>query len=42
MLTPNFTTYLIGTAADAPEIETLDIDGFKPLGPFGAKGPGRS
>ncbi|MDP7385931.1 MAG: hypothetical protein QF593_07875, partial [Nitrospinota bacterium] len=29
-----------GTAADAPEIETLDIDGFEPLGPFGAKGAG--
>ncbi len=40
MLTPNFTTYLIGTAADAPEIETLDVDGFEPLGPFGAKGAG--
>ncbi len=40
MLTPNFTTYLIGTAADAPEIETLPIDGYEPLGPFGAKGAG--
>lgn len=40
MLTPNFTTYLIGTALDAPEIETLMIDSYEPLGPFGAKGAG--
>ncbi len=40
MKTPNFTTYLIPTAADAPEIETHLIDGYEPLGPFGAKGAG--
>ena len=40
VLTPNFTTYLIGTALDAPEIETHLIDGYEPLGPFGAKGAG--
>ena len=40
MKTPNFTTYLIGSAADAAEVETLPIDGYEPIGPFGAKGAG--
>ncbi|MFQ5693498.1 MAG: xanthine dehydrogenase family protein molybdopterin-binding subunit, partial [Nitrospinota bacterium] len=40
MKTPSFTTYLIGTAADAPEVETPLVEGHEPLGPFGAKGAG--
>jgi CO/xanthine dehydrogenase Mo-binding subunit len=40
MKNPNFTTYLIGTAADAPEIQTHVLEGYEPLGPYGAKGAG--
>ena len=36
----NFATYLIPTAVDAPEIETVLIESGGGLGPYGAKGVG--
>jgi CO/xanthine dehydrogenase Mo-binding subunit len=38
--TPNFTTYLIPTIRDAPDIEVLPVETFEKTGPFGAKGVG--
>lgn len=35
-----FSTYLIPTAADAPEIETMMVESGGGLGPYGAKGVG--
>lgn len=36
----NFDSYLIPTALDAPEIETIIVEEHEPSGPFGAKGVG--
>jgi xanthine dehydrogenase D subunit len=38
--TPNFTTYLIPTIEDAPEIEVVPVETYEKTGPFGAKGAG--
>ncbi len=38
--TPNFSTYLIPTIKDAPEIEVIPIESGEETGPFGAKGIG--
>jgi len=38
--TPNFTTYLIPTIMDAPEIEITPVETFEKTGPYGAKGVG--
>jgi CO/xanthine dehydrogenase Mo-binding subunit len=38
--TPNFTTYLIPTIKDAPEIEVVPVETYEKTGPFGAKGAG--
>ncbi len=38
--TPNFTTYLIPTIMDAPDIEIAPVETFEKTGPFGAKGVG--
>jgi xanthine dehydrogenase D subunit len=38
--TPNFTTYLIPTIMDAPEIEVTPVETFEKTGPYGAKGVG--
>jgi len=38
--TPNFTTYLIPTVMDAPEIEVTPVETFEKTGPYGAKGVG--
>jgi CO/xanthine dehydrogenase Mo-binding subunit len=40
--TPDFSTYIIPTAADAPEIEALFVEEPYSLGPFGAKGIGET
>ena len=40
--TPNFSTYIIPTALDAPEIETIIVEEPEPSGPFGAKGIGEA
>jgi CO/xanthine dehydrogenase Mo-binding subunit len=40
--TPDFSTYIIPTAADAPEIEALFVEQPYSLGPFGAKGIGET
>ena len=37
---PNFTTYLIPTVMDVPEIEVTPVQTFENTGPFGAKGAG--
>lgn len=37
---PNFDSYLIPTALDTPEIETIIVEDNEPSGPFGAKGVG--
>jgi CO/xanthine dehydrogenase Mo-binding subunit len=36
--TTSLETYLIPTAGDAPELETIIVDGSEETGPFGAKG----
>ena len=38
--TPNFTTYLIPTIMDAPDIEVMPVETYEKTGPFGAKGVG--
>jgi xanthine dehydrogenase D subunit len=38
--TPNFSTYLIPTAKDAPEIEVMPVESIEDTGPYGAKGIG--
>jgi len=38
--TENFHDYLIPTAGDMPEVETIIVEDTEPLGPFGAKGIG--
>jgi len=38
--TPNFTTYLIPTIKDAPEIDVVPVETYEKTGPFGAKGAG--
>jgi len=40
--TPDFSTYIIPTAADTPEIEAVFIEEPYSLGPFGAKGIGET
>jgi len=40
LMTPNFTTYLIPTIMDAPEIEVVPVETHEKTGPFGAKGAG--
>jgi CO/xanthine dehydrogenase Mo-binding subunit len=40
--TPDFSTYIIPTAAEAPEIEPLFVEDPYSLGPFGAKGIGET
>ncbi len=40
VLTPDFTTYLVPTAPDVPEMETLAVEIHEPTGPFGLKGVG--
>lgn len=37
---PNFTTYLIPTIMDAPDIEVVPVETCEKTGPFGAKGVG--
>lgn len=42
-LVKNYSTYLIPTSLDAPyEIETIPIESFEELGPFGSKGIGET
>lgn len=41
-MTPNFSTYIIPTSTDAPEIETIIVEEEEPSGPFGAKGIGEA
>jgi CO/xanthine dehydrogenase Mo-binding subunit len=38
--TNNFTTYIIPTIVDAPEIEINPVETYEKIGPFGAKGLG--
>jgi CO/xanthine dehydrogenase Mo-binding subunit len=38
--TPNFSTYLIPTAPDIPEIHSTPVEIHEPTGPFGLKGVG--
>ncbi len=41
-LTANFSTYLVPTSVDAPDIETIIVEEKEPSGPFGAKGIGEA
>jgi len=38
--TNNFTTYIIPTICDIPEIEVVPVETYEKIGPFGAKGLG--
>ena len=38
--TPDFFTYIMPTAADIPEIESVAVELYEPTGPFGLKGVG--
>jgi CO/xanthine dehydrogenase Mo-binding subunit len=40
LTTPNFSTYLIPTVKDVPEIEVIAVESHEDTGPFGAKGVG--
>jgi CO/xanthine dehydrogenase Mo-binding subunit len=40
LMTPNFSTYLIPTVKDVPEIEVIAVESHEDTGPFGAKGVG--
>jgi len=40
LLTGDFGTYLIPTAADAPPVTSIIVEAAEPSGPFGAKGTG--
>ncbi|MFH1852462.1 MAG: xanthine dehydrogenase family protein molybdopterin-binding subunit [Candidatus Neomarinimicrobiota bacterium] len=40
VLTGNLSTYLLPTAADVGEVETILVEAAEPLGPWGAKGIG--
>jgi len=40
VLTNNFTTYIIPTIADMPEIQVEPVETYEKIGPFGAKGLG--
>jgi CO/xanthine dehydrogenase Mo-binding subunit len=42
VMNPNFLEYLIPTAADIPEIDSLIADSYEPNGPFGAKEVGET
>ncbi len=39
-VTPDLATYLIPTAADVPDMESIPVQIFEPTGPFGLKGVG--
>jgi len=42
-LVKNFSTYLIPTSMDSPyQIETIPIESFEELGPYGSKGIGET
>jgi CO/xanthine dehydrogenase Mo-binding subunit len=42
-LTKNYSTYLIPTSMDTPyEIETIPIESYEELGPYGSKGIGET
>lgn len=40
ILNPSFSTYLIPTALDMPEVDPIIIESHEPSGPYGAKGIG--
>ena len=40
ILNPNFTNYIIPTAMDVPDIESVCVETVEPTGPFGMKGIG--
>ena len=40
ILTPDLSTYLVPTAADAPDVEWLAVDSEEKTGPYGMKGIG--
>ncbi|MCR4424844.1 MAG: molybdopterin-dependent oxidoreductase [Firmicutes bacterium] len=40
--TPNFSTYIVPTSMDTPEVETRAVEVLEPTGPFGAKGIGEA
>jgi len=42
ILTPDFSTYILPTSMDAPEVVTVAVEDAYSLGPFGAKGIGET
>jgi CO/xanthine dehydrogenase Mo-binding subunit len=40
VLTPNFSTYIVPSALDVPEIDSVPVEIYEPTGPFGLKGVG--
>ena len=38
--TPDFTTYVLPTAADMPDMDSVAVEIYEPTGPFGLKGVG--
>jgi CO/xanthine dehydrogenase Mo-binding subunit len=40
MITPSFSEYLIPTSMDVPDVQTILIESWDGVGPFGAKGVG--
>lgn len=41
-MTPNFSTYIIPTSMDAPDMDTIACEVLEPSGPYGAKGVGEA
>src|SRR6185503_1551128 len=42
ILTDQFSTYIIPTSLDTPEIKTVLVESYFPWGPYGAKGLGET
>jgi CO/xanthine dehydrogenase Mo-binding subunit len=40
ILAPNFSSYILPTAVDVPEMESIPIEIYEPTGPYGLKGVG--
>jgi CO/xanthine dehydrogenase Mo-binding subunit len=40
IMTPDLMTYVIPTASDLPEIDSVPVEIYEPTGPFGLKGVG--
>jgi len=40
IITPDLATYIIPTALDMPDMDSISVESYEPTGPFGLKGAG--